>query len=911
MHRVGAAGNEGMPPGEFLPVRHQPVGAGRRQPGDRAHVLRRQPHAVVHRLQPVRIVGTAAGAGIEEAAADGREVDVARVLVLELGQAALAAAVAQRFPLRGGHLLEGNGLPERLRHGAHVSLAVVAVKAGAAIRMTAATSSPTIRPGWVVEGTKAPAEGLRAEGPSNTEMKESALNKLKTKIAAATALGLLMAEAAPVAYAAQAGGESASIDRIVTGPVPQDTILLAQGAAGSSEESEQLPPRQRQERQNQKARQAEPEQAAEEPAPRRKGQQQDGEQPARRAQPQEEPADRPARREAQQPAEEAQPRNNRRAQQPAEQQEEPVIRRVQPEQPAEAPPRREAQPAEETQPRNNRRAQPAEQAEEPAARPAKPEQRARPEQPAANEGQGQASREERLRQRREALRKLQQGQDNGAETGSSEQKPPQRAEPAQPAQPAQPSQEAEPPRQAQPAQPAEPAQPPRQAQPAEPPAATPGTGEAEQAQPNETDRERRLRERREALRKLQGEQPASGSGTVEGGPVRQPGASEPPPQQAGQPGVTEGAPENAAPILDSQKPRRGRDGKREIGEGNGTVAPPIARSPTPPPANDGDAQANAPRVDDLPSVREEEGRRVEGRPRRYERPEGADVLKEIGSRVIFELGNQILIENNDRSRLTRDSREVYYEELPRGRTRETIVRPNGVTIVTIRDRYGEVIRRSRIMPDGREYVLVYVDEDRLDRGGRGEWRDPGDDLPPLVITMPYEDYIFDAERVEYNDDQAYYDFLEQPPVEKVERLYSVDEVKRSARVRDSVRRIDLDTITFDTGSALVDDSQVEKLDGVANAMLRLLEKNPAETFLIEGHTDAVGSDMSNLALSDERAEAVAAALTEVFEVPAENLTTQGYGEQYLKIDTQAAERENRRVAIRRITPLVAPVASAQ
>ena len=42
-----------------------------------------------------------------------------------------------------------------------------------------------------------------------------------------------------------------------------------------------------------------------------------------------------------------------------------------------------------------------------------------------------------------------------------------------------------------------------------------------------------------------------------------------------------------------------------------------------------------------------------------------------------------------------------------------------------------------------------------------------------------------------------------------------------------------------------------------------------------------------------------------------DLVTQGYGEQYLKIDTEERERENRRVAIRRITPLVAPVASAK
>src|SRR5690606_22306462 len=101
------------------------------------------------------------------------------------------------------------------------------------------------------------------------------------------------------------------------------------------------------------------------------------------------------------------------------------------------------------------------------------------------------------------------------------------------------------------------------------------------------------------------------------------------------------------------------------------------------------------------------------------------------------------------------------------------------------------------------------------------------------------------------------------------------------------------------------------LEGVAAAMERLLEEYPGETFLIEGHTDAVGSDLANLALSDRRAEAVAAALTTVFDIPPENLAPQGYGEQYLKVNTQSRERENRRVAIRRITPLVAPVASAQ
>jgi outer membrane protein OmpA-like peptidoglycan-associated protein len=87
--------------------------------------------------------------------------------------------------------------------------------------------------------------------------------------------------------------------------------------------------------------------------------------------------------------------------------------------------------------------------------------------------------------------------------------------------------------------------------------------------------------------------------------------------------------------------------------------------------------------------------------------------------------------------------------------------------------------------------------------------------------------------------------------------------------------------------------------------------HPQELFVIEGHTDAVGSDESNLVLSDKRADSVAEALTKVFDIPAENLTTQGYGEEYLKVNTDGANRENRRVAVRRITPLVSPVASAK
>lgn len=318
------------------------------------------------------------------------------------------------------------------------------------------------------------------------------------------------------------------------------------------------------------------------------------------------------------------------------------------------------------------------------------------------------------------------------------------------------------------------------------------------------------------------------------------------------------------------------------------------------------------------SATEEQGRRVDRR-RERRTPEGVDVVKRDGDREIVKLGTaaavgavagaaaSYFIRSNDDDRLSDGAQDTYTEELPRGRQRETIVRPNGVQVVTITDRYGDVIQRSRIMPDGREVVLFYAPEDRSDRRRPDYYRDVGRDLPPLRVSIPEDEYIVDVDRP---DEDLYYDTIVAPPVETVERIYTVDEVRRSERVRDKVRRIDLNTINFDSGSAAISDAEARNLKALADVVSRVIDENPDETFLIEGHTDAVGSDLANLALSDKRAESVAAALTTYFDIPPENLVTQGYGEQYLKVKTQSASRENRRVTLRRITPLVKPVNAA-
>lgn len=175
------------------------------------------------------------------------------------------------------------------------------------------------------------------------------------------------------------------------------------------------------------------------------------------------------------------------------------------------------------------------------------------------------------------------------------------------------------------------------------------------------------------------------------------------------------------------------------------------------------------------------------------------------------------------------------------------------------------------------------------------------DLPRPVVRIPQERYIVEAEVA---GPAMIYEALTAPPIERIERRYTLDEIRFNEALLERMPRVDIDTITFELGSWTVTPDQAPRLAVIADAINRTVSSNPQEVFLIEGHTDAVGSDVDNLSLSDRRAEEVAMMLTQQFQVPPENMTTQGYGKQYLKIPTEAPERRNRRVAVRRITPLL-------
>jgi outer membrane protein OmpA-like peptidoglycan-associated protein len=265
-------------------------------------------------------------------------------------------------------------------------------------------------------------------------------------------------------------------------------------------------------------------------------------------------------------------------------------------------------------------------------------------------------------------------------------------------------------------------------------------------------------------------------------------------------------------------------------------------------------------------------------------------------RTIIRDGDNLYIRHDETERF-RDLGIRMRDERRDGLLYSSYVGAGGITIVTVTSPDGQLLKRYRRYPNGREVIII----DNTFRGpGRGFDPDVVYIAPPPVV-IPRERYIVEAEDV---DEGVIEDVFRAPPIARVERRYTLDEVRQSHGLRSYMPSVDVDTITFATGSWEVTYEQANKLSTIAEAIKRTLQSNPSEVYLVEGYTDAVGNDEDNLSLSDRRAQSVAAILTKNFGIPAENLTTQGYGEQYLKVDTQEAEQANRRVTVRRITPLL-------
>ncbi|SFG12980.1 OmpA family protein [Palleronia marisminoris] len=241
---------------------------------------------------------------------------------------------------------------------------------------------------------------------------------------------------------------------------------------------------------------------------------------------------------------------------------------------------------------------------------------------------------------------------------------------------------------------------------------------------------------------------------------------------------------------------------------------------------------------------------------------------------------------DDNALLRQPGAEVQTETFDDGSTRTTISYDDGSQVVTIRDADLRVVRRVRVTPDGQRITLI---------------DDLNQNIQPVDVSQLRQSAL-QSSTVDLNDEAALRQAL---AVDRnIDRAYSLSQVRNISEVRQQVPAVDLEAITFDTGSAAIRPEQAEALRELGTYIRETIADNPRAIFLVEGHTDAVGNAAYNLALSDRRAESVALALGEYFDVPTSNLVVQGYGERFLKRQTQDAERANRRASVRNITPLL-------
>jgi outer membrane protein OmpA-like peptidoglycan-associated protein len=112
------------------------------------------------------------------------------------------------------------------------------------------------------------------------------------------------------------------------------------------------------------------------------------------------------------------------------------------------------------------------------------------------------------------------------------------------------------------------------------------------------------------------------------------------------------------------------------------------------------------------------------------------------------------------------------------------------------------------------------------------------------------------------------------------------------------KKVDIYSIYFSFNSDKLRDESKPTLNDIAEVMRR----HPDWKLQVNGHTDAIGGDRSNLDLSQRRAAAVKNALVTQYEITPDRFSTAGYGKSQPKDtnDTLEGRARNRRVELMRI-----------
>jgi len=126
------------------------------------------------------------------------------------------------------------------------------------------------------------------------------------------------------------------------------------------------------------------------------------------------------------------------------------------------------------------------------------------------------------------------------------------------------------------------------------------------------------------------------------------------------------------------------------------------------------------------------------------------------------------------------------------------------------------------------------------------------------------------------------------------RSLSSSEREEIAEAASTKPKIDLE-IQFDYNSAEISAASMPSVQALGRAL-----SNPnlrGSTFVVAGHTDAVGGEAYNQDLSERRADTIKRTLTEKYGIAGTDLVTVGYGKSKPKDLANPADPANRRVQV--------------
>jgi outer membrane protein OmpA-like peptidoglycan-associated protein len=126
------------------------------------------------------------------------------------------------------------------------------------------------------------------------------------------------------------------------------------------------------------------------------------------------------------------------------------------------------------------------------------------------------------------------------------------------------------------------------------------------------------------------------------------------------------------------------------------------------------------------------------------------------------------------------------------------------------------------------------------------------------------------------------------------RSLSIGEREQIAAVAQTKPAIDLE-ITFDYNSANISKKSLSSVQALGKALSS--EDLKGATFVVAGHTDAVGGEEYNQDLSERRADAIKRYLTDKYGIAGADLVTVGYGKGKPKAGVAPTDPSNRRVQV--------------